>query len=584
MPARRPSLLALFRHVNLRLPTLLASLVVIVFAGYVIMQQNSADAARAFRELAYSQEVRAAVHELSSTLHELQTSAFAFAEDPSPQLRLRYDEAKDEWPAELGRVRQLTLDNPAQQERLGMLRARIEERAALAAEVVAGRAAPAALAAAFGSFTVRHLSEDLIKAEEALIAERQAAADKLSRRNRHAMLAVILAQILLLGSVIVASEIQTRRRLTAEKQAREAEAHSQLIVEAVREPLAVIDPGLGLLQANQAFADFYGIERPANINLADIGGWEDAGLRQRLRDVILTSRELWDYEASQYAAGAQREVLVNARPLVLPGSDTATALLTVSDQTARKRFEDQVLELNRQLAGKVAQVSEVNRELEAFSYSVSHDLRAPLRHISGFADKLGQEFAGTDDKARHYTRIISDSARHMSALIEDLLSYSRLGRHALRLRPVDMQTLVDEVRSTLMTSVEEREIIWKIAPLPVVVADASMLRLVWQNLLENAIKYSGDKAEAVIEVWSEDTEEERVFHVRDNGAGFDMKYVDKLFGVFQRLHKASLYPGSGIGLASVRRIIARHGGRTWAEGETGAGATVSFSLPHNQND
>jgi light-regulated signal transduction histidine kinase (bacteriophytochrome) len=166
--------------------------------------------------------------------------------------------------------------------------------------------------------------------------------------------------------------------------------------------------------------------------------------------------------------------------------------------------------------------------------------------------------------------------------MEDLLSYSRLGRHALRLQAIDMQSLVDEVRSTLMSSVEDRRIHWRIAPLPVAVADASMLRLVWQNLIDNAIKYTATREEAVVEMGVDETAAERVFWIRDNGAGFDMKYVDKLFGVFQRLHKASAFAGTGIGLASIRRIIARHGGRTWAEGKPEHGATFYFSLPRHE--
>jgi light-regulated signal transduction histidine kinase (bacteriophytochrome) len=270
--------------------------------------------------------------------------------------------------------------------------------------------------------------------------------------------------------------------------------------------------------------------------------------------------------------------------MVLPDSDEPSALLTISDVTVRKRSEEQVQELNRQLSGKVEQVTEVNRELEAFSYSVSHDLRAPLRHIAGFSDKLRARIdENGDETMRHYCDVIADSARRMSTLIEDLLSYSRLGRHALRLQAVDVQSLVEEVRANLASVVEQRAITWRVAPLPVVIADSSMLRLVWQNLIENAIKYTAGKPEALIEIGVDDDAAalERVFWIRDNGAGFDMKYVNKLFGVFQRLHKTSAFSGTGIGLASVRRIIARHGGRTWAQGVPEGGATFFFSLPRH---
>jgi light-regulated signal transduction histidine kinase (bacteriophytochrome) len=172
----------------------------------------------------------------------------------------------------------------------------------------------------------------------------------------------------------------------------------------------------------------------------------------------------------------------------------------------------------------------------------------------------------------------------MSSLIEDLLTYSRLGRHAMRLQGVDMQALVDEVRIALTSGDGERRIIWNIAPLPVVIADENMIRLVWQNLIDNALKYTAGREEAVIEIAvDEPTPLEWVFRVRDNGVGFDMAYAQKLFGVFQRLHKASQFSGTGIGLASVRRIVGRHGGRAWAESEPDKGSTFFFSLPRTQN-
>ena len=249
--------------------------------------------------------------------------------------------------------------------------------------------------------------------------------------------------------------------------------------------------------------------------------------------------------------------------------------------TARKRSEQRILELNRELETQVAQVSEVNRELEAFSYSVSHDLRAPLRHIAGFADKLGTHLGeGADEKAHHYLEVIGSSARRMSTLIEDLLLYSRLGRNALRLQPVDVSALVEELRAMLAEEVGERVVHWRIGGLPVVFADETMMRQVWQNLLSNAVKYTARREKAQIEVGVDRSgADEIVFFVKDNGTGFDMEYAGKLFGVFQRLHKASDFPGTGIGLANVRRIINRHGGRTWAEAAPDKGATFFFSLP-----
>src|SRR5699024_6551907 len=312
------------------------------------------------------------------------------------------------------------------------------------------------------------------------------------------------------------------------------------------------------------------------------GAWGDEAVRQRLLDVIMRGRELWDYELEQTTMdGVDRFMLINARRMELPDDDERALLLSVSDATSRTLAENQVSELNNQLEGKVDQLSEANRELEAFSYSVSHDLRAPLRHVAGFSDKLKRHLGDNiDDKTAHYLDTISDAAQRMADLIDGLLVYSRLGRGALRMQAVDMQSLAEETRTLLMEDTEDRNVTWHIGSLPVVVGDSNMLRSVWQNLLGNAVKYTAKREHAVIDVSVEKDERGKyVFTVTDNGAGFDMAYADKLFGVFQRMHKASEFPGSGIGLASVRRIIVRHGGKIWAEAEPDKGASFHFSLP-----
>jgi light-regulated signal transduction histidine kinase (bacteriophytochrome) len=216
---------------------------------------------------------------------------------------------------------------------------------------------------------------------------------------------------------------------------------------------------------------------------------------------------------------------------------------------------------------------------------VSHDLRAPLRHIGGFADKLARHLGeAKDEKSRHYLQTISDSARRMSRLIDDLLVYSRLGRSALRLQPVDMQSVVEELRAMLDSNNAAdhpgHRIEWRIAPLPVIVGDENMLRQVWLNLLSNAAKYSVGSEPAVIEVgYTRDGNGDYRFVVADNGVGFDMAYAGKLFGVFQRLHSVGEFEGTGIGLASVRRVLARHGGHIEADAALGAGARFTFTLP-----
>jgi PAS domain S-box-containing protein len=251
------------------------------------------------------------------------------------------------------------------------------------------------------------------------------------------------------------------------------------------------------------------------------------------------------------------------------------------DITKRRRAEKQIINLNQDLRNRAAALEAANKELDAFVYSVSHDLRAPLRHIDGFVALL-QKKAGTklDEQCLHYMDTIATSAKTMGQLIDDLLSFSRVGRQSILFQRVDLVDLVRDVIQELELDAAGRDIAWHIADLPPVSGDASLLRMVLVNLIVNALKFTRPRRQAQIEIGSLPGQtSETVIFVRDNGVGFDMAHADKLFGVFQRLHHAEEFEGTGIGLASVRRIIARHGGRTWAQGEPDHGAAFYFALP-----
>jgi len=236
--------------------------------------------------------------------------------------------------------------------------------------------------------------------------------------------------------------------------------------------------------------------------------------------------------------------------------------------------------LEQRVAERTVQLQAVNKELEAFSYSVSHDLRAPLRHIAGFAEMLDAGSEGLNDAGRRCVQKISQAAGRMGQLIDDLLVFSRMGRSEMQAVSVNLSNLLEEVLVEVQPDVKGRPIDWKIGPLPRVSGDRAMLRLVFANLVANAVKYTGKTARPRIEIGVvEESDREVVIFVRDNGVGFDMTYASKLFGVFQRLHRADEFEGTGIGLANVQRIVNRHGGRTWAEGELGRGAAFYFSLP-----
>ena len=221
-----------------------------------------------------------------------------------------------------------------------------------------------------------------------------------------------------------------------------------------------------------------------------------------------------------------------------------------------------------------------NKEMEAFSYSVSHDLRAPLRAIDGFTQILVEDYGGKlDDEGKRVASVIRASTVQMGHLIDDLLSFSRLGRQEVKKNPVDMKAMADGIYQELKKSAPEKNIEFTISDIPNTKADVNMMRVVWTNLLSNAIKFTSKTERPTIEVGSKSDNSSVTYYVKDNGAGFDMKYIDKLFGVFQRLHSTEEFEGTGVGLANVKRVVERHGGRTWAEAKVGEGATFYFILP-----
>ncbi|WP_445514947.1 sensor histidine kinase [Stenotrophomonas sp. 3(2025)] len=580
-----------------RLPALALAAAAIIVVPWLTLRKLQQDNELAMGWVTHTQQVTVALQQLQTDVRDIESAALTLSKGvDAPGLRERMAKANDipERLAELGRM---TRDNPDQLIRIGRIQSMLEGRLGVARELAKSEpnSDQRELVQDLSTrYPIRGLVEELQASEEALLAQRAAQAERQKRQTNFVSWSSLLVQLALLGLVLWLLQRQIGRRLQAERQSQRAAARAASVLQTVREPIVLLDRELRVQLHNPAFSELYGLqdERADGLLLEDVGdgAWRDPVVRQRLADVLLRGRELWDFEHEQSTVdGMSRYMLLNARRMPLPDTDDEVVLLTVSDVTVQRAVQTRVEELNRQLEGKVAQVSEVNRELEAFSYSVSHDLRAPLRHVAGFSDKLSRHLGeAADEKSQHYLGVISGSARRMATLIDDLLVYSRLGRVAMRQQTVDMQSLVADTRAMLDANVQSEaessghahQVEWSIAPLPIVVGDENMLRQVWLNLLGNAVKYSANREPAKVRVdYQQQPDGGHQFTVSDNGAGFDMAYAGKLFGVFQRLHKASDYPGTGIGLASVRRVLTRHGGRIWAEAAPDAGATFHFYLP-----
>ena len=370
-------------------------------------------------------------------------------------------------------------------------------------------------------------------------------------------------------------------------------AHDRLrgILEGTGDRIVALDLKYRFLSFNSAFkADFerrYGIIIKSGQRVADVLSAQPEEL-ERLFDRWMRAIRGEEFEIEeQFDRDGMNQYLEHRFSPIRSESGVLIGATQVTREiTERRRSEVERNELLVELANRNDQLSAANKELEAFSYTVSHDLRAPIRHIDGFVKLLDRFSEGAlNEKSQRYLGLISDSAKRMGMLIDDLLAFSRMGRTELKLDVVRMRELLNDVQRVIQPETEGREIRWVINELPDVEADTGLLRQVWTNLVSNAVKYSRTREVGEIEIGCVDSKKhEHQFYVKDNGVGFDMQYVDRLFGVFQRLHAESEFDGTGIGLATVRRIINRHGGRTWAEGDKGKGATFWFSLPRLVND
>ncbi len=368
---------------------------------------------------------------------------------------------------------------------------------------------------------------------------------------------------------------------------RASEISYRRLFEAAKDGILILDVDTGRINdVNPFLYKLLGFSRGEMIGktVGELSPFKDIGSNQAMLERLQRDGYV-RYENLPMETRNGGHIAVEFVSNVYQAGDSKVIQCNIRDITKRKHMQDEILrshaDLEQRVAERTAELETANRELDAFTYSISHDLRAPLRHVIGFVEMLKKE-AGPSlaEKSLRYLKTISQSAKRMGNLIDDLLAFSRLGYKEVQKTGINLDELVRETVADLQEETKGRNIAWNIHPLPAVWADRALLRMVLVNLISNAVKFTGARANATIEIGGNTGDDggTEIF-VRDNGAGFDQRYADKLFGVFQRLHTQAEFEGTGIGLANVQRIIQRHGGRVWAEGVVGAGATFYFSIP-----
>jgi PAS domain S-box-containing protein len=593
---------ALFGTIEIKILSGFLLAVSLLLFGGAYTYRTSVQLTGSLEWVAHSQEVRATLAALNGSLARAELAQRDYLLTAQRGRLDEYMRLVREAQDDLASVARLTVDNPAQQRNWAVLNSVVAghldnmARGLLAYQSYGLPAARAVLGVPRPNDNpeeIRTAIERMDAVEVRLQAQRRTA----SANDRRTTLVSLLVTLALASAIFMAlfraAHREMRARDGAEKDLLESNRFLDSLIENLPVMVFIKDARtLRYVRQNRATLDLLGLSR------ADVIGKND--------------HDFLPAEQADFGLAKDREVLDAGRLLDIPEQPVDTRLLGTRilhtmkmpildergepkfllgiavDITANKLAEQAIRELNAELRDKAAQLEVTNKELESFSYSVSHDLRAPLRAIDGFAQMMQEDYQERlDAEGKRYLSVIRQNSTRMGALIDDLLEFSRLGRQPVALGEVNVDALVREVVEEVLNSRAERGAAAaapqiEVGPLPAAHGDRGLLRQVWTNLIANAVKYSGKVQRPFIQVSGSEAGAENHYSVRDNGVGFNMQYAEQLFRVFQRLHRADEFGGTGVGLAIVHRIVTRHGGRVWAEGVVDNGAMFSFSLPKGE--
>jgi signal transduction histidine kinase/CHASE3 domain sensor protein len=562
------------------------------------------EAAESARWVVYTQQVRASLGQLDASISDANAQQRNYLLSGKPEYLQDYKRDADEAVQRAKGLAELISANPAQLQRLKELQVLIGERLAVLERVTATfeqsglAAAQALIASGEGRQLMSAIHDSVAKmdsVEEDLLKSRSS--DSATKQFGTLLSLLVTLAVAVAGFMVLYNGIQWELaiRTQAEDELRRSRAQIQSLFESLPGLYLVLTTDLKIVAASDAYLkatmtrreqiighDLFEVfpDNPAETAAADTMAIQKYDIRRP--DGVFEERFWSPINSPLLGPDGQMEYIIHrvedVTEFVHQKMKPEGSNAELSARLAR--MEAETFQSTQKVQEAKWQLEAVNKELESFSYSVSHDLRAPLRHIHGYVEMLTEATKGQlSDKAQRYLKTITDASGEMGQLIDDLLAFSRMGRTEMREDAVDLNRTVQAALQELEMVTKDRNIIWKIAALPFAAGDPSMLRQVFSNLIGNAVKYSRPRDPAEIEIGCDGDESgRRIYFVRDNGAGFDMKYAHKLFGVFQRLHRADEFEGTGIGLATVQRILTRHGDRIWAESAPDKGATFYFTL------